>query len=84
MEVQHKHKFKLINNYSTVNVTKRNDRIVGKAGVRVPVRLRIFTSPYFPDWLRGPLSLVSNGLNCSFPGIKRLESEADYSLPTGV
>jgi hypothetical protein len=31
------------------------------AEVRVPVGSRIFSSPYCPDWLWGPPSLLSNG-----------------------
>jgi hypothetical protein len=30
-------------------------------GVEVPMGARIFTPPYGPDWLWGPLSLLSNG-----------------------
>jgi hypothetical protein len=31
------------------------------AGIRVPVGLRIFSSPLRPDWLWGPPNLLSNG-----------------------
>jgi hypothetical protein len=39
-------------------------------GVRVPVGSRIFSSPSRPDWLWGPLNLLSNGYRGSFPGGK--------------
>jgi hypothetical protein len=39
-------------------------------GVRVPVGLRIFTSPYRPDWLWGPPNLLYNGYWGLFPGSK--------------
>jgi hypothetical protein len=35
--------------------------------VRVPVGSRIFSSPQRPDWLWGPLNLLSNGYRCLFP-----------------
>jgi hypothetical protein len=41
-----------------------------KVGVRVPVGSRIFTSPYRPDQLWGPLNLLYNGYRGLFPGGK--------------
>jgi hypothetical protein len=38
-----------------------------EVGVRVPVELRIFSSPDRPDRLWGPLNLLSNGYSWLFP-----------------
>jgi hypothetical protein len=47
--------------------------------VRVPVRSRIFTSPYRPDRLWCPV-----GTGGSFPGVKRQGREGDHSPPTNA
>jgi hypothetical protein len=62
------------------NYTKSRDSSVGiatgyglddrEAGVRVPVRSRIFTSPCRPDRLCGSPNLLSNGYRGLFPGGK--------------
>jgi hypothetical protein len=41
-----------------------------EVGARVPVGTRIFASPYRPDRLWGPPSLLSNAYNELFPGSK--------------
>jgi hypothetical protein len=41
-----------------------------EVGFRVPVGVRIFTSPHRPDGLRGPSNLLSNGYRGSFSGGK--------------
>jgi hypothetical protein len=45
-------------------------------GIRFPVGLRIFTSPYRLDRLWGPIQCV--------PGVKRPGREADLSPPTNA
>jgi hypothetical protein len=52
--------------------------------VRVPVGLRIFSSPRRPDWLWGPFSLLSIGYRALSPEVKRPEREADCSPPTSA
>jgi hypothetical protein len=52
----------------------------GGVGVRVPVGLRIFSSPRRPDRLCGPPNLLSYGYRGLFPrGVKRPVREADHS-----
>jgi hypothetical protein len=51
-------------------------------GVRVPVGPRIFTSPYRPDRLWGPLNLISNGYGGG--GFFLQGREADHSPPTSA
>jgi hypothetical protein len=55
-----------------------------EVGVRVPVGSNIFTSPYRPDRLWGPLSLLSNGYRGLTPGVKRQGCDADHSPPTNA
>jgi hypothetical protein len=56
-----------------------------RAGVRVLVGARIFTSPCRPDWRWGPPSLLSNGYQRFFPRrVKRPGREADHSPPTSA
>jgi hypothetical protein len=51
-------------------------------GVRVPVELRIFTSPCRPDMFCGPPDLL-NRYRGIFPwGLKRPKRETDHSPPT--
>ena len=40
---------------------------------------KVFSSPKRPNRLWGPPSLLFNSYRCSFPGIKRLEHEAEHS-----
>jgi hypothetical protein len=57
--------------YTLCGTFRSRDSVVGIAtcygldnrgvGVRVPVGSRIFSSPYRPDRLWGPLNLLSNG-----------------------
>jgi hypothetical protein len=49
-------------------------------GIRVPVGLRIFSSPRRPDRLWGPPSLLSHG----YRGVKRPGREADHPPPTAA
>jgi hypothetical protein len=49
--------------------------------VRVPVGPRIFTSPYCPDRLWGPTSLLSYGYRGPFPGVKAVRG---VKLPTHI
>jgi hypothetical protein len=51
-------------------------------GVGVSVGSRIFTSPFRPDRLWGPSSLLSKGYRVPFPEVKRPEREIDHSPPT--
>jgi hypothetical protein len=44
-----------------------------------PGRVRIFSSPYRPDRLLGPPSLLTNGYRGLFPGVKGQGHEADHS-----
>jgi hypothetical protein len=55
-------------------------------GVRVPVRSRIFSSPYRPDRLWDPPRLLSNGYGGGVlsPGVKRQGREADHSPPASA
>jgi hypothetical protein len=54
-------------------------------GVRVPVGLRIFSSPRRPDRLWGPLNLLSNGYRRgSFPGGKAARRGAHHSPPSSA
>jgi hypothetical protein len=47
--------------------------------------LRIFTSPYCPDWFWGPPKLLSNGYWKVFSlDIKLLGLEANHSPPIGA
>jgi hypothetical protein len=53
-----------------------------EVGVLVPVGSRIFSSPR-PDLFLGPLNLLSNGCQGSFPpGVKRTGREVKNSPPT--
>jgi hypothetical protein len=53
-------------------------------GVRVPVRLRLFSSPRRPDRLWGPPNLLSNGhRGLSIPEVRRPWREAHHS-PTSA
>jgi hypothetical protein len=54
-------------------------------GVRVPVGLRIFSSPRRPDRLCGPPELISNVYRGALsPGVKRPGREVDHSPPTSA
>jgi hypothetical protein len=65
-----------------VLATRLDDRGVG---VRVPVGLKIFTSPHRPDRLWDPPNLVSIVyLEALSPGLKRQGREADHSPPTSA
>jgi hypothetical protein len=55
-----------------------------EAGVRVPVRSRIFTSPYLPDRLWRPPNFYTMGTGGTFPGVKRPGCEADRSPPASA
>jgi hypothetical protein len=48
----------------------------------VPVESIIFTSPYRPDPLWSPPSLLSSGYRGSFHGVYRAGRETDHSLST--
>jgi hypothetical protein len=55
------------------------------ARVRVPAGSRIFNSPYCPDRLLGPSSLLSNGYRRALsPGVKRQGHAANHSPPTSA
>jgi hypothetical protein len=55
----------------------------GRFGVLVSLGSRIFSSPYSPDRLWGPPSLISNGYQGALsPGVKWPGREADHSPPT--
>jgi hypothetical protein len=57
----------------------------GAVRVRVPVESIIFTSPYRPDPLWGPLNLLYNGYQRLFPpGVKRQGRKANHSTPTSA
>jgi hypothetical protein len=66
----------------------RRDNVVGivagyglddvGVGVRVPVGVRVFSSPHRPDWFWGPPSLLSNGYWTLPSGVKRPACEADH------
>jgi hypothetical protein len=53
----------------------------GGVGVRVPIGLRIFTSPSRPDRLWGPPNLLFKGYRELFPEVRRPGREADHSPP---
>jgi hypothetical protein len=53
-------------------------------GIRVPVELRIFSSPRRPDRLWGYPASYPMGTGGSFPGIKAAGREADHSPPTSA
>jgi hypothetical protein len=57
-------------------------------GVRVPVGARIFTSPCRPDWLWGPLNLLSYPIHWVLwalsPVVKRQGRETDHSPPAST
>jgi hypothetical protein len=55
-----------------------------EVGVRVPVGLRILTSPYCPDRHWGVHNFVSNGYWGLLPGVKRPGREADHSPQTNA
>jgi hypothetical protein len=55
-----------------------------RVGVRVPVEVRIFTSPSRPDRLWGPPNLLFNEYGDSFPLLKGPGREADHSPPTST
>jgi hypothetical protein len=55
-----------------------------QTGVQVLVGSRISTSPYRPDRLWGPPSILSNGYQAFSPGVKRQGLEADHSSSTSV
>jgi len=42
---------------------------------------RFMSSPKCADWLWGPLTLLFNGYQGSFPGVQWLGHDADHSLP---
>jgi hypothetical protein len=54
-------------------------------GVRVPVRLRIFSPPNCPDRLWSPPNLLSNGYRGALSlGVKRKGHEADHLTPASA
>jgi hypothetical protein len=57
----------------------------GWSGVRVPARVgNFFLHHRRPDQLWGPLSLLSNGYQGLFPGVKRPRREVDHSTPSSA
>jgi hypothetical protein len=54
------------------------ERLVNQ-GLSPDTGKRFFYSPQCPNWFRGPHNLLSNGYQGSFPGVKQLGHEADYS-----
>jgi len=46
--------------------------------------MEFFSLPPRPEWFLGPPSPVTNGYRGSFPEVKRLEREADYSPPSSA
>jgi hypothetical protein len=55
---------------SAVDIATRYELDDRQVGVRVPIRSRIFTSPYRPDRLWGPPNLLSNEYHGLFLGSK--------------